>query len=160
MATIDIETTGLNPKKDRIIAIGIYTSKPYIFFSTNEEKLLNSFLSFLRKHRIKKLIGYNILLFDIPFILERLKKKDTFNKIKLIDLYLISRKLYKLERYRLKDVCKAENIHIQDDISGYDIPQLYERGEYRKIISHLKSDIIKTYLLYKKINLKRKATKY
>jgi len=73
---VDIETLGLDPAKDRIIAIGLLDSngKTELIADKNEEKLLQRAISLLHCFRSGWLFGYNNLSFDLPFIAQRAKR--------------------------------------------------------------------------------------
>ena len=73
---LDIETLGLEPKKDRIIAIGIYEDgqEPILLINTDEARLLQDAINQLEHIAPKLLIGHNHIEFDIPFIMERCKR--------------------------------------------------------------------------------------
>ncbi len=75
----DIETTGLDPKKHKIIMIGVMNNKGHstIFEGTEKEILIN-FNTFLVKNKPQILAGHNVFNFDIPFIIKRCEA----NKIK------------------------------------------------------------------------------
>lgn len=84
---IDIETSGLNPEKDRIFYIGLkatgYNFKENYKLITHfsEKKILEDLVETLKKYKPEILIGFNSLQFDIPFIIRRcelLKVKHDF----------------------------------------------------------------------------------
>lgn len=70
---LDIETLGLDPERDRIIAIGIQLDgePPNLLSDPDEAKLLKSALAKLTKLKPQLLIGHNHVLFDLPFIIKR-----------------------------------------------------------------------------------------
>lgn len=76
--TIDIETSGLNLQKDRILAIGIYFKDKFLFLHKNERYILEKFVDFLNKilntNNEYVLTGYNLFDFDLPFIIEKCKQ--------------------------------------------------------------------------------------
>jgi hypothetical protein len=73
---LDIETLGLDPECDRIIAIGIQLDgqPPNLLTDLDEAKLLRSALAALTKLKPQILIGHNHIAFDLPFIIKRCEK--------------------------------------------------------------------------------------
>jgi len=68
----DIETTGLEPFKDRILCISIMDTQTLeikSFVGEDEKKLLEDFFKEVKD--VTKFIGYNSQSFDAPFILQR-----------------------------------------------------------------------------------------
>jgi len=79
-AVIDIETTGLNPLEDKIIAIGIYNlenGEIKILFG-EEKDILKDFWGYIEENDIEQLIGSN-LKFDWTF----LKLRSLKHRIKI-----------------------------------------------------------------------------
>jgi DNA polymerase elongation subunit (family B) len=73
---LDIETLGLDPERDRIIAIGILLDgqSPNLLTDPDEAKLLRSAIAFIAKLKPQLLIGHNHIAFDLPFISKRCEK--------------------------------------------------------------------------------------
>ncbi|MBD2181033.1 ribonuclease H-like domain-containing protein [Planktothrix sp. FACHB-1355] len=71
---LDIETTGLDKERDRIIAIGCMTESgnTQIFMQLDEALLLQEFLDYLQSVNPEVLLTYNGMAFDLPFIITRL----------------------------------------------------------------------------------------
>lgn len=77
--SLDIETTGVNPKDSIILSIsttfrkGKTLEKRLFAYDdyANEKLMVQDFADYVRKMDPSILTGYNILGFDIPFILER-----------------------------------------------------------------------------------------
>jgi DNA polymerase I len=77
---IDIETSGLDPDKDRIYAIGLLDGdKPVIFTHLDEKRLLKEAIQYLLSHRPQMLVGHNHFAFDLPFIIKRCRHWDIHN---------------------------------------------------------------------------------
>jgi uncharacterized protein YprB with RNaseH-like and TPR domain len=157
----DIETTGLNPRYDKVILIGIlYVENNDIFIeqffchnSKNEKKLLKTFKD--RFNDFDFYITYNGGNFDIPFLNRRFLKNDIDYKIDPylnLDLCRIVRKNQKklgLNNCKLKTVEKFLNIYRKDTISGAKSVQLYKDYELtnnsklkEKILLHNFEDIL------------------
>lgn len=71
---LDIETTGLDATKARIIAIGCLRESldVQIFMHLDEARLLQEFLAYLEAVNPEVLLTYNGMAFDLPFIITRL----------------------------------------------------------------------------------------
>lgn len=71
---LDIETTGLDAIKERIIAIGCLRESldVQIFMDLDEVHLLQEFLAYLEAVNPEVLLTYNGMAFDLPFIITRL----------------------------------------------------------------------------------------
>src|SRR3989339_1694868 len=87
----DIETTGLNPIKDRITAIGVKNGFGADALIDEDEKyILENFWEMVRhKGPYLRLVGFNCLSFDMPFIMIRSFKhgvKVVNVKGKVVDL--------------------------------------------------------------------------
>ncbi|MEM8806886.1 MAG: ribonuclease H-like domain-containing protein, partial [Cyanobacteria bacterium P01_G01_bin.38] len=82
---IDIETLGLNPRTDRIIAVGLRDEcgVSYKICDQNEPWLLKQTMAALKKKSPQLLIGYNHLAFDLPFIIERCKQHQVQHPFKV-----------------------------------------------------------------------------
>ncbi|RLI70187.1 hypothetical protein DRO97_11100, partial [Archaeoglobales archaeon] len=157
---LDIETTGLSPLEHEIVAIGIKIVEDNIgsvdlqssgrYESTtvltredfSEEELISAALGYLTMGDIC-IIGYNITGFDIPFLTARaLFNNHATRTLSLlrqqyrIDLmHVVTRYLLTNNRHvKLKDIAQFLGIDTgENQITGKDIPNLYEKGEFEKI---------------------------
>ena len=143
VAFVDIETTGLSQRRDRITVIGIYDgseSKTYVK-GINLDDIVNE----LSKYRL--LVSFNGARFDLPFI------KSEFPEIEFKQLHIDL--VYPLRRigYKggLKNIEKILGISRSEDtegMSGFDAVILwkqYERGDkgaLSKIIKYNKEDLV------------------
>ncbi len=143
VAFVDIETTGLSQRRDRITVIGIYDgreSKTYV-----KDTNLDDIVDELSKYRL--LVSFNGARFDIPFI------KSEFPEIEFKQLHIDL--VYPLRRigYKggLKNIEKILGISRSEDtegMTGFDAVRLwkqYERGDkdaLAKIIKYNKEDIV------------------
>ncbi len=143
VAFVDIETTGLSQRRDRITVIGIYDgreSKTYV-----KDINLDDIVDELSKYRL--LVSFDGARFDIPFI------KSEFPEIEFKQLHIDL--VYPLRRigYKggLKNIEKILGISRSEDtegMTGFDAVRLwkqYERGDkdaLAKIIKYNKEDIV------------------
>jgi DNA polymerase elongation subunit (family B) len=72
----DIETTGLDPSKEKIILIGLKDNRGYrklisAFGEDGERECIIEFFEIIRELRPTIIGGYNSAAFDLPFILKR-----------------------------------------------------------------------------------------
>ena len=70
---VDIETAGINPRENRIYAIGCMDEmgKIFIFMSVCESKILNQFVQLLERSKPDLVYTYNGTEFDLPFLIVR-----------------------------------------------------------------------------------------
>ena len=143
VAFVDIETTGLSQRRDRITVIGIYDgreSKTYV-----KDINLDDIVDELSKYRL--LVSFNGARFDIPFI------KSEFPEIEFKQLHIDL--VYPLRRigYKggLKNIEKILGISRSEDtegMTGFDAVRLwkqYERGDkdaLAKLIKYTNEDIV------------------
>lgn len=135
----DIETTGFNRSKDKVILIGLLyidnnniIIKQYFGESLEDElEVLNSFINDISK--FDKYINFNGDLFDIPFLNTKFNMYDidfTLDKKESIDLLKIVKKyksVLNYENYKLKTIEKNLGILRDDKISGKESVDLYYR---------------------------------
>ncbi len=160
MVVFDIETTGLNPYHHQIVVVGMVHDDKFLVLKCWEIGELGMILEALKILAMipswEPLVGFNNLKFDVPFITARLtihgEMTDRFWHLlyskKWIDLYQFLGDNYWsletwLETYGIK--------RTYEEITGKDIPVLYERKEYEKIIQHNKDDLATCKELYKKL---------
>jgi uncharacterized protein YprB with RNaseH-like and TPR domain len=167
-AIIDIETTGLNPMQDRIVAIGVgvlnedLAMGKIIITNMDEKKLLEEFWGVVDSESIDKIIGFNVD-FDWQF----LKLRSLYHRVKLKHFRKYSGRVDLREilngsngRYKkgtgLKDYIKFFGFDIdEDDKDGSEVPELWSRyldGDkevLHEITYHLEKDLDRTYVIYK-----------
>lgn len=178
VTTFDIETAGipdsegkvgdkdaLSPLKGRIICIAykFNDNETQAVYDDDEAALLAGFFDDLNKHP-SILVGYNIIGFDIPFVLFRslalgvrashviprdLKpwSKEVFDCMKMLPS--VGNKFLKLG-----DVCESMALdNPKDAVSGSGVGELYKEGRLDEIVEYCKKDVDSTYELYKKMKL-------
>lgn len=174
---LDIETTGLNPLQDEIVAVGIkaidlhqdeydpwkYLNAWITYVLTREAEdesgLIRFALHFLTREGAC-IIGYNIAGFDIPFITARalfhgFKDREValLRQQYRIDLmHVVTRYLLTNNRHvKLADIAAFLGVSIDDKITGKDIPELYEQREFEKIENHCHKDLEAISALFKRL---------
>jgi DNA polymerase elongation subunit (family B) len=72
---LDIETTGLDCDRDRILLVGLRNERGQvtIFDDTDEKILLTKTWQFIRDNKPELLVGHNLFNFDLPFLIGRFK---------------------------------------------------------------------------------------
>lgn len=158
----DVETTGLDPFQSKIITIQIRRNgKTTIFkeWELGEPEMIESFFDFVKEIRRREeiFIGYNILKFDVPFLVQRLHGLEIFDKqkwkilcheLRWVDLYQLLGDAY-YTFYRFGDWFKLAGM--QTRVPGRDIPRLYTRKKFDKIIEHVEVEMKAMEIVYSKI---------
>lgn len=125
-----------------------------IYFG-NERLLLSAFWKFLNDEHIDVLVGFN-LDFDWGFIKLRslkhgIKMKNYAKYTERKDIREILNSQYKAPG-KLGDYARFFGIAIDDDISGKEVPIMYQdKKKWHTIIKHLDSDIDLTYAIWKRL---------
>ncbi len=158
---LDIETTGLEPLRDKIIVIGVMDVESgeieIIDCSDNEEMGLRAFWGCVESRNIDKLYGFNID-FDWTFIkLRSLKYRIKMKYFKRYENRIDLRQILNSNRFAkgtLKDYAEFLGLYINDDCCGHTVPELYElyklgnEKALEDIIRHLKRDLERTKYIY------------
>lgn len=156
---LDIETTGLDPKIDKLVVLGLIyfdykKNKFYIdqYFSKNDYEEIRLLQIYKEKIKDKKLITYNGVIFDLPFLNIRLIE----NKLEAVwpenvDLYKFiksKRKLIEFKSLKLSEIEKIVGIERNDPSRYKVISKLSEKNKNRNnpwpILIHNKNDLIAT----------------
>jgi len=142
---LDIETTGLHPDEDEVVAIGyseLVSYRPKIFVrrpGEPEEFLFSRALAGLKDATV---IGYNVG-FDLSF----LKERAGYEPAAAIDLFRHVKQVFG-RSFRLKDIVSKLFPSVEnDDNNGDEIPELWKKGDVDAIRYHLRLDIKRTWLL-------------
>ncbi|MGN0407583.1 MAG: ribonuclease H-like domain-containing protein [Bacteroides sp.] len=138
----DIETTGFSAKSTHIYLIGaVYAKDGQIILkqwfarnSSSEAAVISSFFEFLKD--FSKVLGYNILGFDIPYLLAKCTNYNlsyNFDKMECIDLFREVKQisnLLKLPDLKQKSIEAFLGIARKDRYSGGELIKVYEN--YKK----------------------------
>jgi predicted PolB exonuclease-like 3'-5' exonuclease len=161
----------LNPLKGEIICLGIaIDDEEPVAITRNvndrgEERIMVWLDAYLNELTYTKLIGYNVLGFDFPWLYLRAvkynlpilknylptKKSDT----SYLDLMQqVSSTLYGKDSYMsMKDVCGFFGIDVKDNgLDGSMVHQAYLDGRIKEIAEYCKQDVEATRELYKRLN--------
>lgn len=153
----DIETDGLNPITNRITAIGVKNGFGEDALIDKDEKyILEEFWAMVRrKYPYLKLVGFNCLSFDIPFILIRSFKhgvKTLDIRGKVIDLRLILSHGNKYQQGKLGEY--AEMIGLKTKYNGYnggDAIKLWETNNLIELREYVLNDVQITFGIHQRI---------
>lgn len=156
---LDIETTGLDAKRDKLVVLGLIyfdnkKNKFYIdqYFSNNDKEEIKLLKIYKEKIKNRRLITYNGEIFDLPFLNIRLienkldpvfpENRDLFKIIKS------KRKLIEFESMKLINIEKIVGIERNDPSRYKVISKLSDKDENRNnpwpILIHNKNDLIAT----------------
>lgn len=156
---LDIETTGLDPKIDKLVVLGLIyfdykKNKFYIdqYFSKNDYEEIRLLQIYKEKIKDKKLITYNGVIFDLPFLNIRLiEHKLEAVWPENVDLYKFiksKRKLIEFKSLKLSEIEKIVGIERNDPSRYKVISKLNEEIKNRNnpwpILIHNKNDLIAT----------------
>ena len=160
MLIFDIETTGLDPLRSKVVTIQVKHGKDTVLWKLWEEKdeilLIKKFLDYI-KNSDESIVGYNISRFDINFLLIRMLLNggltDEIQKLvkrkKWIDLTEFQKNNHGMDNW-LREL----NIMRKSQVAGRHVPVLYDLGQYDKIIEHAIDDLSACEEIIRKLNLK------
>lgn len=168
---LDIETTGLNPSKNKFILGGIYSfpeKKIHQFFAENRAEECMTLESFSEEiSKLDMVITYNGKHFDMPFIEKRLSRYAAQTKPLPynLDLYLVLNGHSPIKKFvpNLKQKTVENYMGLwqnrTDEISGGESVELYNEYEKtgnpdleEKILLHNSDDVIQLTRLLKAIS--------
>ena len=164
VVAFDIETTGLDPTKDRIVLIGMkkVRIKQWKLWKIRDElKMISQCIGAIKEIPSlgETIVGYNILKFDVPFMRERLLAlgspietsdlwQTLYRQRKWFDLYqFLGNDLRNLTFWLNKFKIKRRH----EEVNGRQIPILYQYQQFKKIEQHNRDDLNTSMKLYLKL---------
>jgi len=146
---LDIETSSLDADSGMVVAVGyaVVNGEPEIMFlrSFDDEKTVIT--SIYEKIDGKRIVTFNGLHFDIPFLIARGLKYDLYMpRVEVIDLYRWAERYLRLQSRRFHDICAFYSIP-HEEISGKEVNELFikavsgDREAEKRIVTHLTQDI-------------------
>ena len=155
----DIETTGLSPFKSHLVTIQVRRdgrTTVWRVWETPETTMIERLLAYFDGLPWSEtIVGFNVMGFDLPFILGRLsvaKRQDESTHARLY-----RRKWFDLYHYLGADFRSADywlarlGIPRSCPYTGKDVPGLFEKGEYVKIEEHAIDDLALCEVLHEKL---------
>jgi len=148
LIVLDTETTGLDPIKDELVAVGwsdVYQYKPKILVRRPGEPVdlfISRVVFHLQKEKTRTMVGYNIG-FDLEFLTQA---SDFFLNWDRIDLMNYVEAVFGY-RYKLRTIVKKIFNYDEDDENGDKMPELWKEGKINEIRKHLAADVKRTWLL-------------
>jgi DNA polymerase elongation subunit (family B) len=162
----------LDPARNTITTTGVFDSKelsisPVIRNLEEERKSIEFFLGKLEESRGSTLVGYNILRFDIPYLVYKSKtigRNCDLTQFQPLDLYWIlpywlhntlDGKHFLNEGPHLGNLWKFENVvkyilrEKANPFSNFDVLRLWEEKRFDDIEKHLELDLIYTFSFFK-----------
>jgi|SRR5262245_7272872 len=149
-----LERAALDVDLCQVVAIGVMQQNgpdPFVMLArdvTDEASMLRAFFAKLDQERI---IGFNVLDFDLPVLLRRALYLDIDAPIIQLDRYRHPRVLDLMQllsyngklKYRSQNFyCRRFGIDIEDDAhEGASIPLLFAEGRWDEIAHHVACDI-------------------
>ncbi len=157
---LDIETTGLNPLEDEIVAVGMRAPNGLEVHTAEnnlERGLIDRVLVELSRWPNPVLVGYNITGFDLPFLMARGLKhslpvhvlRDCYriDPMHVVQRYLLTNRKY----CKLSEIASFLGIDDEDDVTGSDIPELVRQGRWEEVRTHCAKDVETTYRLFRRL---------
>ncbi len=140
----------LNPIDSKIVALGIrYKNKNTIFISNEEKKILESFWNEWKKIKQENqnnlAVGFNIINFDIPFIVTR----SFINNVEIVPFMIkslvdlkekINAYRYGKSRGKLSEYGKFLGLEISD-IDGSQVAGLWGENKIEEVKKYLDKDL-------------------
>ena len=157
---VDIETLGLDPIESRLIAIGYdLDGQTEVIIDEDERKVIEDFLKVFNNYNNVVIVGYNILNFDLPFLVARGLKHgiNEVQKIRttyIVDLMdVVTRYLTTSKRkwVKQKEICSFLGMETRDVIDGSEIPRLFEQKDFESIKQHCLNDLRLTKELFMRL---------
>jgi hypothetical protein len=153
---IDIETTGLDPHREKIITIQARhggETKVWKEWELGEARCLRHLFRLLSEPgaRSKSFVGYNVLKFDVPFIDVRLRENGLMEETvwhllhdqHYVDLYQLLGDYYaKASRWYLSMTT------VKNETVNAEIPELYATGAYSLIEEYVGKEMEAMEALY------------
>ncbi len=150
----------LNPIDSRIVAIGLkHSEKTVILMDADEKQMLEEFWAELTKFQkgnpSKKIVGFNIKDFDLPFLVTR----SFIHNVKITPFLLkevidLREKLnaYKFGHLRgtLKEYGRFMGFE-EAEMQGSQVCDVYWAGEHEKLKKYLKNDLLITEKICQKL---------
>ena len=167
----------LNPERNTVITVGFSDGKETSIYPTiqdlkKENEPVQFLLGKLEEAESSVLVGYNILHFDIPYLVHKSKligKDFNTTRLKLLDLYwflpfwfhnipsgqkFFNRNPTLGNLLRFEDVVKYILNREANPVSNKDISRLWETKRFQDIESHLKLDLVHTFSLFTSPSMK------
>jgi uncharacterized protein YprB with RNaseH-like and TPR domain len=161
-----METTGLDSVNNQVLTVQIRRNrknKIWKSWESNEFTIIDAFLDFLKQiDSNEPIYRFNVLKFDLPFLLTRIANYRTqtgisrsiwkliFNK-RWLDLYQILGDSY----FSLKDWVVHTEFKRKQQYTGRDIPVLYSQKKYREILEYINTELRTQEALLNKIGKMR-----
>jgi uncharacterized protein YprB with RNaseH-like and TPR domain len=149
----------INPIDSEVVAIGVRKNEVnHLFMAKTEKEILEEFWSLWREIVSDSpstfIVGYNILNFDIPFLVTRSLinnvKIKAFTLKSILDLrQKVTAYRYGYSRGKLKDFARTLGVQLEP-VDGSDIERLYIQNDWESIKRYLEKDLLLTDKLYQR----------
>ncbi len=150
---VDVETEGLDFWRHRVVGIGLCNNFDDRFLTHPDEKvLLETFWKLLRQYPDHFIIGFNILSYDLQFLILRSLKHGVLVEDfsgRCVDLRQILTGNNKYARGRLEDY--VDLLGQRPRLNGFrkrDLTLLWEDPEQPELIAYALTDVRLTHLLF------------
>ncbi len=159
-----METTGLDPFKNKIITIQIrHAGRTTIWkeWEIGETRCIQSFFDFTEKIKRREVsfVGYNVLKFDTSFLDERLRRSGLMSNerwniihswLHWIDLYqLLGDSYFKAKHWHSILAGKSQ------ETENVQIPALYVGRKYDQIVEYIEKEMEGMEIVYERLKTQK-----
>jgi len=154
---LDIETTGLNPYRDKVVTVQVRrggVTTVWREWELGEPGVIEGFFGFTDSVFRKRthFVGYNLIKFDLPFLTRRAEANGLLGeeRWRILNSYLHVVDLYQLlgDHYVSAKLFYAKLAGRTQTTRNEDIPTLYHQGSYQKIEEYIENEMQSMELLY------------
>lgn len=157
----------LDPDLCRIVALGLYTDDANwsVRMAETEQQEINALSAFwdaLGPYPYPRLVGFNVISFDLPVIIRRSQylgvktrplQMGKYRHSDVDDLMTILNFDGTIKTHGLKFYARRFGVLTPDPVDGKDIAALVQAGDWEAVSSHCKADLLTTAALARRLGV-------